>query len=52
MWLLDERWQKTRRKYWPLMIANTALDTESGSPAACSRDRAIPFPVPVAHYIM
>ena len=34
------------------MIANPALDIENGSPAACNRDRAIPFPVPVAHCIV
>jgi len=46
----SERWQKNEeKKYWPLMIANPALDIENGSPAACNRDRAIPFPVPVAH---
>lgn len=32
----------------PLIIANTALDIENDSPAACNRDFAIPFPVPVS----
>lgn len=32
-------------------MANTAFGMENGSPAACNRDCAIPFPVPVAHVV-
>jgi hypothetical protein len=38
-----------RKNSLPLIIANTALAIENVSPAACNRDCAIPFPVPVSH---